>query len=66
MAVTNDEFGKQGPNWEARNRDQGKEISVDDARQAVPLGHIRYVLGISLALVVVLFAIIYFSYSHTW
>ncbi|HWD50294.1 MAG TPA: hypothetical protein VG309_10210 [Rhizomicrobium sp.] len=66
MAVTNDEFGKQGSNWEARNRDQGKEISVDDARQAVPLGHIRYVLGISLALVVVLFAIIYFSYSHTW
>jgi hypothetical protein len=66
MAVTNDEFGKQGSNWEARNRDQGKEISVDDARQAVPLGHIRYVLGISLALVVVLFAIIYFSYSHSW
>lgn len=64
MAVTNDKFGKQGYNWEAR--DQGKDISVDDARQAVPLGHVRYVLGISLALVIVLFAIIYFSYSHTW
>jgi hypothetical protein len=66
MAVTNDKFGKQGYNWEARDREQGKDISVDDARQAVPLGHVRYVLGISLALVIVLFAIIYFSYSHSW
>ncbi len=65
MTMTNDNFGKMH-NWEPNTRYQGQEISVDDVRQASPLGHVRYVLVVSLALVVVLFAIIYFSYSHTW
>jgi hypothetical protein len=33
-----------------------------EARQGVTLGHIRYVLGISVALAVVALAVIYFSY----
>jgi len=37
-------------------------LNETEARQAVPLGHMRYVLGISLALVIVAFAVIYFAY----
>ncbi len=66
MATTRNDMRDQGRTWPARNDEPGKEISVDDVRQAAPLGHVRYVLGISLALVVVLFAIIYFSYARTW
>ncbi|HWE07388.1 MAG TPA: hypothetical protein VG274_11805 [Rhizomicrobium sp.] len=33
-----------------------------DARQGVALGHMRYVLGISVTLAVVAFAVIYFAY----
>jgi hypothetical protein len=32
------------------------------ARQAVMLGHMRYVLAISVALAIVAFAVIYFTY----
>jgi hypothetical protein len=37
-------------------------LSATEARQAVPVGHMRYVLGISLALVIVAFGIIYLIY----
>lgn len=37
-------------------------VSATEARQAVPLGHMRYVLAISLTLVIVAFAIIYLFY----
>jgi hypothetical protein len=37
-------------------------LNETEARQALPLGHMRYVLGISLALVIVAFAAIYFAY----
>ena len=33
-----------------------------EARQGVTLGHMRYVLGFGLALVVIAFAVIYFFY----
>jgi hypothetical protein len=37
-------------------------LNETEARQALPLGHMRYVLGISLALVVIAFAAIYLLY----
>lgn len=37
------------------------KLTTLEARQAVTLGRLRYVLGIGLFLVVVLFAIIYFA-----
>ncbi len=37
-------------------------LNETEARQAVPVGHMRYVLGISLALVVIAFAVIYLAY----
>ena len=37
------------------------ELSAHQARQAVTLGRMRYVLGIGIFLVVLLFAIIYFA-----
>ena len=37
-------------------------LGAGRARQAAPLGHMRYVLGISLTLVVVAFAVIYALY----
>jgi len=67
MIKTRNDMWAQGVRELHQTRDEPQqEISINDARQATPLGHVRYVLGISLALVVVLFAIIYFSYSHTW
>jgi hypothetical protein len=35
--------------------------NTPQARQGVTLGHVRYVLAIGIALVVVLFALIYFA-----
>jgi hypothetical protein len=43
--------------------DGGIKIGKTDARQAVTLGHVRYVLGISLALAVVAFVVLYFVYT---
>ena len=40
----------------------GREISGTDARQGVTLGAVRYVLGISLALALVAFVVLYFTY----
>lgn len=37
-----------------------RELSTQQARQAVALGRMRYVLAIGLALVIALFALIYF------
>jgi len=37
-------------------------LNETEARQAVPVGHMRYVLGISLVLVIVVFAVIYLNY----
>ena len=37
-------------------------LSETEARQAVPTGHMRYVLVISLALVIIAFGIIYLAY----
>lgn len=37
-------------------------LNETEARQGVPTGHMRYVLGISLALVIVAFTVIYLAY----
>jgi hypothetical protein len=37
-------------------------LEPEEARQGATLGHMRYVLGISVALAVVAFAVVYFSY----
>ena len=37
-------------------------IGTTDARQGVALGSVRYVLGISLALALVAFVVLYFMY----
>jgi len=42
--------------------DDASKLPATEARQGVTLGHMRYVLGFSLALVVIAFAIIYFFY----
>jgi hypothetical protein len=42
--------------------DGGTIIGKTDARQAVTLGSMRYVLGISLALALVAFVVLYFMY----
>jgi hypothetical protein len=42
--------------------DGGTIIGKTDARQAVTLGSMRYVLGISLALALVAFVVLYFLY----
>ena len=41
---------------------QSPVLNETEARQAVPTGHMRYVLGISLALVIIAFAVIYLTY----
>jgi hypothetical protein len=51
----NAEFLPQGEDNEER------ELDTTLARQAVPLGRMRYVLAAGVVLVVVLFAIIYFA-----
>jgi hypothetical protein len=42
--------------------DGGTIIGKTAARQAVTLGSVRYVLGVSLALAVVAFVVLYFLY----
>jgi hypothetical protein len=42
--------------------DGGTRIGTTDARQGVTLGSVRYVLGISLALALVAFVVLYFMY----
>lgn len=54
------------PDKEAEYLPQGEdneehELNTHQARQAVTLGRMRYVLGIALALVIIMFAIIYFA-----
>jgi len=44
----------------APRQEHGAVLNENRARQAVPLGHMRYVLIISLALVIAGFAIFYF------
>ncbi len=51
----NAEYLPQGEDNEER------ELDTMHARQAVTLGRMRYVLGVGVLLVVVLFAIIYFA-----
>ena len=48
----------------ARHRRPGHHpvLNETEARQAVPAGHMRYVLAISLALVITAFAAIYLFY----
>jgi hypothetical protein len=41
---------------------KAQRLPSGEARQGVTLGHMRYVLGISVALAVVAFAVFYFSY----
>jgi hypothetical protein len=43
---------------------QRLEISTTDARQGTREGVVRYVLGISLTLVIVGFVVIYMIYAH--
>jgi len=45
-----------------RSLPDNRVLNETEARQAVPVGHMRYVLAISLALVIVAFAVIYLSY----
>lgn len=56
-------FQKTAPEYRSDDRppveDEPTIVSENRARQAVPLGHMRYVLAISLALVVGGFAIFF-------
>ena len=45
------------------NEDHHSDLSTTQARQAVTLGRMRYVLGISLTLVVIAFLAIWLSFS---
>lgn len=49
--------------YEADKSDTPKTLNANEARQAEPRHNVRYVLAISLALVVVLFAILFLSYQ---
>jgi hypothetical protein len=52
------------PSHEQRWEDHGQQqLSGEEARQAKPLGHMRYVLGISLTLIIAAFAILYFGFQ---
>ena len=44
----------------------GTELSTTKARQGVTGTGTRYVLWIGVAMVVIAFAIIYFSYARSW
>ncbi len=54
MPDRNPEFLPQGEDYEER------ELSTHQARQAVTLGRMRYVLAVGVVLVALLFALIYF------
>jgi len=45
------------------NEDHHSDLSTTQARQAVTLGRMRYVLGISLTLVVIAFLAIWLSFG---
>ncbi|MFM9843818.1 MAG: hypothetical protein ACKVOI_12685 [Dongiaceae bacterium] len=45
-----------------RRNPESPMLNETEARQALPLGHMRYVLGVSLALVIIAFAVIYLTY----
>ena len=42
------------------------ELNTDEARQGITFGHMRYVLGISVFLLVAIYAIIYFTGAQSW
>jgi hypothetical protein len=44
----------------------GEVVSTVQARQGVTSGHVRLILAISTALVVVAFVVIYFSMARSW
>jgi hypothetical protein len=44
----------------------GEVVSTTQARQGVTSGHVRLILAISTALVVVAFVVIYFSMARSW
>jgi hypothetical protein len=46
-----------------RQSDRRLEVSMTEARQGTQEGVVRYVLGISLALVIIAFAVIYYLYA---
>ena len=51
----------ESPASKAESRpESGAELNANRARQAVPVGRMRYVLAISLFLVVVCFVLLYF------
>jgi len=54
------------PRTESARDGSGTELPTTEARQGVTTGTVRYVLWIGLALVVIAFAIIYFSYARSW
>ena len=63
IAPLQNEHNEANPAQAERNRVGAvKELYPALARQGVMLGHMRYVLVISLALVIIAFAIIYFLY----
>ncbi len=43
-----------------RHEESGHDLNAVEARQAKPLGHMRYVLGISLLAIVIIFAFMWF------
>lgn len=53
------EYEEGGPH---RSLPDHPVLNETEARQAVPTGHMRYVLAISLALVIVAFGLIYINF----
>jgi hypothetical protein len=57
--------GKSAPEYKSRtdelvSSDHGAVVNENRAREAVPVGRMRYVLAISMALVIVGFVVLYF------
>lgn len=46
---------------EDQHPEEPKRVEAVEARQAVPVGHMRYVLGIGLLLVIVSFLVAYYA-----
>jgi hypothetical protein len=51
-------FRREMPLTSQTGRNGPQQLTGEKARQAVPLGHMRYVLIVSMALVVVAFALV--------
>jgi len=49
-----------------RHDGSGEVVTTAQARQGVTSGHVRLILAISTALVVVAFVVIYFSMARFW